>query len=141
MAYSSTHFTYACSNSLDSLMRRALHDDDTDDLPVKDSSPASDSYNSRNTNIGENSSQKPILYSDNAKATRSQMEVDTKFPLTSARVEAMLKGLDALNDDDLDLYDDSNPSLSRRTRMLVQRFKRKVTKTIKKTTSMTNLKL
>ena len=142
-----SHFNYTCSNGLDSLLRRALHDDDIDDLPVKSSGPVPDYYDRRSSNVDENSNLKPELDSDNAKGSvldsisRYTVPKNPCTLVTTARVEAMLQRLNDPNDDDLDLSDDIKPSPLRRTRSLVERLKRKVTKTIKRTTSMTNMKL
>ena len=125
----SSQFSYNYSNRLDSMLRRASL---TEEYDINGLTLEADSKGNSDCRNGSRYSGCP------------------KMPcnlVTTARVDAMLQRLDNVsdNEDDQDLLIDNSGSTTngtpfRRTKSLMYKIKKKVSKSIKRTKSMTTMK-
>ena len=129
----SAQFSYNYSNRLDSMLRRAsLQDHDLYDLTLEgntDSNPQVDPQDSKLDT-----------------ASRYKVPMIPCNLVTTARVDAMIRRLEVSDDDDdLELVENSDNTITgtpfRRAKSLMYRIKKKVSRTMKRTTSMNTMKL
>ena len=137
--YPSSQFSYNYSNRLDSMLRRASL---TDEYDINTLTVEPDNKGNSDSNPV------PVKEPKQENVSRYKAPCMPCNLVTTARVEAMLQRLDvADNDDDQDLLIDitsgntTNGTPFRRTKSLMYKIKKKVSKTIKRTSSMTTMKL